>query len=166
MRYIDRIRKIYNKYIKERNEEPRFLIILSFFLTFIIARLVVYNIQYHIVPIANSYIFIHQIHIHHLVFGITLLLIAGFIRIPQFGSYLIRLSSIFYGIGAALTLDEFSIWLRLNPSAYFGQTGRQSIDVVVIFFLILLTSLWHGAFWRKIFNYTVKYIWRRKSLAD
>ena len=163
MRYIDRTRKIYNKYIKDRNEEPRFLIILSFFLTFVIARLIVYNIQYQIIPIANSYIVIHQIHIHHLVFGITLLLIAGFIRIPQFGTSLISLSSVFYGIGAALTLDEFSIWLRLNPNAYFGKTGRQSIDVVVIFFLLLLTSLWHGAFWRKIFNFTVKYIWRKKA---
>lgn len=163
MRYIDRIRKIYNKYIKDRNEEPRFLIILSFFLAFVIARLLVYNIQYQIFPIANSNIVIHQIHIHHLVFGISLLLIAGFIRIPQFGTSLIRLSSVFYGIGAALTLDEFSIWLRLNPNAYFGKAGRQSIDVVVIFFLLLLTSLWHGAFWRKIFNFTIKYIWRKKA---
>jgi hypothetical protein len=32
-----------------------------------------------------------------------------------------RLMSVSYGVGAALTLDEFAIWLNLEPDAYWSQ---------------------------------------------
>jgi hypothetical protein len=107
---------------------------------------------------------INEIHVHHLVFGIFLLLVAGFIRIPQFGQGLYRISSLLYGAGAALTLDEFSLWLRFNSDAYWGPQGRISIDAVVIFVLLTLSMLWHGVFWRKLFQYTIGYpSYRRKK---
>jgi len=161
--YIKRIRTAYGKHIKGHREEPRFLILTSFIVTFIMARLIVYNIDFHIIPfIPTRYIVIHDIHVHHLVWGIFLLLIAGFIRIPQFGHELYRFSSILYGMGAALTLDEFSLWLRFDPNAYFGREGRISIDAVVIFILIVLSSLWHGAFWRKLFDVTLRVVFFRR----
>lgn len=156
-RYLKKTGHLYNKHIRGHKEEPRFLILLSFTLTFLLARIIVYNIKYHLFPVFTHYIVIRETHIHHLVFGIFLLLIAGFIRIPQFGKELMRLSSVLYGMGAALTLDEFSLWLRFNPDAYWGPQGRISIDAVVLFVLILLTSLWHGTFWKKLFDFTVRY---------
>lgn len=159
MSYINRTKNFYIKYIKNHKEESRFLILTSFTFTFILARLIVYNIKYNFFPIFNyGNIYIKQIHIHHLVFGIILLLMAGLIRVPQFGTYLIKLSSVIYGIGAALTLDEFSLWLKLNPNAYFGNNGRESLDAVILFALIILSIMWHGVFWRKIFKYTFKYL--------
>jgi hypothetical protein len=46
--------------------------------------------------------------------------------------------SVGYGVGAALTLDEFSIWLDLEPDAYWSSAGRLNIDAVILF----------GACWR------------------
>lgn len=163
-RYLKKIGDLYNGYIRGHHEEPRFLIITSFIFTFILARLIVYNIEFHILPWLPTRPFvIHAVHVHHLVFGIFLLLIAGFIRIPQFGKQLFRLSSILYGMGAALTLDEFALWLRFDPTAYFGPEGRISIDAVVLFLLITLSTLWHGIFWKKLFRFTIKYIFFQKK---
>jgi hypothetical protein len=160
--YFRKISGIYNKYIRGHHEEPRFLIITSFTLTFIFTRLFVYNIHYHFLPIQTYPFFIHDLHVHHLVFGIFFLLIAGFIRIPQFGRTLFRFSSVLYGVGAALTLDEFALWLHLEPNRYFGSEGRINIDAVVIFLLIALSSLWHGVFWRKLFQYTIGQFFPKK----
>lgn len=161
--YSKKARTLYNKHIRGHREEPRFLILTSFILTFIAARLIVYNIEFHVFTmLPTRYIIIHDIHVHHLVWGIFLLLIAGFIRIPQFGHELYRISSILYGMGAALTLDEFSLWLRFDPNAYFGKEGRISIDAVSIFILIVLSSLWHGVFWRRLFDFTLRYVFFRR----
>ena len=43
-----------------------------------------------------------------------------------------RLTSTSYGAGAALTLDEFALWLNLQD-VYWAKQGRESIDAVVLF---------------------------------
>jgi hypothetical protein len=43
-----------------------------------------------------------------------------------------RLSASTYGIAAALTLDEFALWLDLHDD-YWDKAGRKSIDAVAIF---------------------------------
>lgn len=159
MRYFNRVQHIYNRYIRNRREEPRFLILTSFLLTFIMARIIVYGINGGELPkVAFSNVYVGDIHVHHLVFGIFLLLIAGFIRIPQFDKSLFRVSSVLYGMGAALTLDEFSLWLRFNPDSYFGPEGRISIDAVVIFTLIVITTSLYRTFWRKVIISTLTYL--------
>ena len=35
-----------------------------------------------------------------------------------------------FGIGAALTLDEFALWLNLKD-VYWEKEGRRSIDAVI-----------------------------------
>jgi hypothetical protein len=47
-----------------------------------------------------------------------------------------------YGIGAALTLDEFALWLNLED-VYWTRKGRQSIDATILFGSILLIGV-HG----------------------
>ena len=72
------------------------------------------------------------VHIHHLVFGIVLLLMAGFAAIAlQPGSPWLEITAAAFGIGAGLTLDEFALWLHLDD-VYWSDEGRQSIDAVLI----------------------------------
>ncbi|MDI1480275.1 hypothetical protein [Polyangium sp. y55x31] len=51
-----------------------------------------------------------------------------------------RFLSLLYGACAALTLDEFALWLNLED-VYWAKEGRESIDAVVIFASVLLTIL-------------------------
>lgn len=80
-----------------------------------------------------------DLHIHHLVWGISLLLISGF---AAFASDLYspwwQVTSIAFGVGAGLTLDEFALWLRLKD-VYWSAEGRQSVDAVIM--AALLASL-------------------------
>jgi hypothetical protein len=72
------------------------------------------------------------LHIHHLVFGIVLLMVAGFIEfavIPGTSPW-IEIVAALFGIGAGLTLDEFALWLHLED-VYWAEEGRQSVDAVV-----------------------------------
>lgn len=72
------------------------------------------------------------VHVHHLVFGILLLLIVGFLSFaldPE-GAPLYVLAGLF-GVGAGLTLDEFALWLYLDD-VYWAEQGRRSIDAVVL----------------------------------
>lgn len=160
MRYFTHIHRLYHDHIKKKKEEPRFLILTSFTITFIIARLIVYGITWHLLPKPFGYIAVGGIHIHHIVIGVLLLLIAGFIRIPQFGEKLLRLSSFLYGVGAALTLDEFALLIHFDPNVYLGPQGRISLDAVFIFFLLSLGLLWHGKFWHKLLMVTL--FWKGK----
>ena len=87
---------------------------------------------------------IHGMHIHHLVWGILILLLVGYGWLLDLGRshsplsiFLSRLMSVSYGVGAALTLDEFAIWLDLEPDAYWSRSGRLSIDAVILFGALL-----------------------------
>jgi hypothetical protein len=75
------------------------------------------------------------LHVHHLVFGIVLMLLAGFVMALQPGSPWFELIAATFGIGAGLTLDEFALWLHLED-VYWAEEGRRSVDAVVIASLI------------------------------
>jgi hypothetical protein len=71
-------------------------------------------------------------HIHHLVWGICLLLIAGYVGVAvQPDSPWREIDAIVFGIGAGLTLDEFALWLNLRD-VYWTDEGRRSIDAVIV----------------------------------
>jgi hypothetical protein len=71
------------------------------------------------------------LHVHHLVFGIVLLLSTGFALALQPGSPWLELLAAGFGIGAGLTLDEYALWLHLED-VYWAEEGRRSVDAVVI----------------------------------
>jgi len=72
------------------------------------------------------------IHIHHLVWGISLLLISGFVGYAtEFKEPWMQITAIGFGIGAGLTLDEFALWLHLED-VYWAKEGRTSLDAVVL----------------------------------
>jgi hypothetical protein len=72
-----------------------------------------------------------DLHIHHLVWGIVLMMLAGFVSLTPIDSPWHEIMAVLFGIGAGLTLDEFALWLRLKD-VYWADEGRQSIDAVII----------------------------------
>ena len=71
------------------------------------------------------------LHIHHLVFGIVAMMIAGFLgfAVQPAEPWLEVLAAVF-GIGMGLTLDEFALWLYLED-VYWAEEGRRSVDAVI-----------------------------------
>ena len=92
-------------------------------------------------------------HIHHLVWGILILLLVGYGWLLDVGRshspmsiFLGRLMAVSYGVGAALTLDEFALWLSLEPDVYWTREGRLSIDAVILFGAVLAVGAWGAPF--------------------
>jgi hypothetical protein len=71
------------------------------------------------------------LHVHHLVFGIILMLLSGFVLALQPGSPWFEVTAALFGVGAGLTLDEFALWLHLED-VYWSEEGRRSVDAVVV----------------------------------
>jgi hypothetical protein len=149
--------RIVHQQIPDRPQRRLFLASLSFFITFLAVRLLVFCITHHIGPF--GYVEMGGRHIHHLVWGILLLLITGYATLAEVGQgptpraiFLSRLLAIGYGVGAALTLDEFALWLNLDAAAYWSREGRESIDAVMLFGSLLAITTWGAPLWRRLFS--------------
>lgn len=132
--------------IPDRPRRRLFVASVSFFMTFAGVRAVVYGVTHQIPPF--HFIDVGGRHIHHLVFGIIILLLVGYGWLWEVGSgssdssiLVGRLMSILYGVGAALTLDEFALWLNLKD-VYWSREGRSSFDAVILFGALLAIGAW------------------------
>ncbi len=141
--------------IPDRPHRRLFLASVSFFITFLTVRLLVESITHHVGPF--GYVEMGGRHIHHLVWGILILLICGYAELAEVGTgdgslsiFLSRLIALSYGIGAALTLDEFALWLNLDAAAYWSREGRESIDAVVLFGALLAIGAWGAPLFRRL----------------
>src|ERR1700744_5239832 len=157
MLHLTELGHFIHQQIPDRPHRRLFLASVSFFLTFFLVRLLVSYITHHIAPFG----FVGGVgrHIHHLVWGILLLLITGHATLAEVGTkatpgsiFLSRLLAISYGIGAALTLDEFALWLNLDAMAYWSKQGRESIDAVVLFGALLAMTTWGAPLWQRWFK--------------
>ena len=153
--HLTKLGRIFHQKIPDRPHRRLFLASVSFFITFLAVRLLVASITHHIGPF--GYVEMGGHHIHHLVWGILLLLITGYFTLSEAGtgdtpiSILVsRLLALGYGIGAALTLDEFALWLNLDAAAYWSRQGRESIDAVVLFGTLLAMGTWGAPLFRRI----------------
>ena len=120
------------------------LALVAFVFTFVAARVVVYLIMSRRLP--DLYFYVGQTHVHHLNYGIFLLCAAGAVLLfgPRTLGQL-RGCALLYGVGLALTFDEFGMWLHLG-GAYWQ---RLSLDAVVIV-AALLTLVALAPSWREI----------------
>lgn len=153
------LKRIYQFRFQDERRERLFLASLGFLFAFAIVRGVTHLIRAGIGPFHNMSS--GDLHIHHLVWGILLLLGVGYIWLLELGTgsnWLASASAIAYGVGAALTLDEFALWLNLED-VYWTGAGRVSIDAVVIFASLLSVGIWGGPFLREV---TARLFRRRK----
>lgn len=141
--------------IADRPRRRMFIASVSFLITFAGVRVLVHLIQRHVGPF--QYVVVHGRHIHHLVWGILILLLVGYGWLLDLGRshtplgiFLSRLMAVSYGAGAALTLDEFALWLDLSPQAYWSREGRISIDAIILFGALLSVGIWGAPFFRAL----------------
>jgi hypothetical protein len=152
---------LYRRHFREPRRERLFLASVSFFLTFAIARFAVHALHGWVGPLAAG-VWIGDTHVHHLVWGIFILLGVGYAWLAQVGTgkddrfvQTGRLMACLYGIGAALTLDEFALWLHLED-VYWDEEGRRSIDAVILFGALVSMGLWGGPFIRGVARQVAK----------
>jgi hypothetical protein len=124
---------------------PTFFMLVAFVVTFLVTRLVTHMIRTGRGPFRDNTV--GGVHIHHEVYGIFLLLGAGALEFayrPESpgGQVLAAL----FGAGAALTLDEFALWLHLDD-VYWGPEGRRSVDAVLVAVVVGALLLIEAAPW-------------------
>jgi hypothetical protein len=147
------VRALYHKHFKDRRKERQLFSTGSFLLTFGAIRGITHAIRAERGPFKN--ITPGGRHIHHMTFGITGLLSVGYLWLLEIGvneqRRASRLTSLAYGSGAALTLDEFALWLNLEDD-YWTKQGRESIDAVVLFGSLLVLSVLGKGFFKELLS--------------
>lgn len=137
--------------IPDRPRRRMFIASVSFLITFVGIRILVHRIVNH--EGHFQWVVVRGMHIHHLVWGILILLLVGYGWLMDLGRshtptsiFFSRLMAVGYGAGAALTLDEFALWLNLEPNAYWSSEGRLSIDAIILFGGLLAMGTWGAPF--------------------
>jgi len=162
---VERLRELYTFHFKSERRERLFLASVGFLLTFGIVRGITHLIRAGVGPIHN--VNAGGLHIHHLVWGILILILVGYVWLIEQGvgsNGIASLTALAFGVGAALTLDEFALWLNLQD-VYWTGAGRESIDAVIIFISLLSVGIWGGPFLRAIARELV-FIVRRPVIKD
>ncbi len=149
-RFIHDLTDGYQRHIIDEGKQLQLLILVTFLLTFTAVRVIT-----HAIRAGRWRTVFHNLsspggtHFHHLVPGIILLLISGYLGIGLDNDTFRIPFAILFGIGAALTLDEFALWLHLED-VYWAKEGRQSIDAVVIAASLIGLAILGIDFWLAI----------------
>jgi hypothetical protein len=157
-----RLKELYTFHFKNERRERLFLASVGFLVTFGIVRGITHLIRAGVGPFHN--VSSGGLHIHHLVWGILILILVGYVWLIEQGvgsNWIASVTAILFGVGAALTLDEFALWLNLQD-VYWTGTGRESIDAVIIFISLLSLGIWGGPFLREAVRELFK-VFRRKA---
>lgn len=142
-----RVTAAYREHVDYRREAALRMWI-AFIVTFVLLRGLTYGIRYHVLPFRNV-VTPGGLHIHHFVWGIFIVLIVGFLSItinsPQLHVWLSPL----FGLGAALIIDEFALWLNLRD-VYWAREGRISVDLAIV--VAASFGLYYAAdrFWNQV----------------
>lgn len=142
---------------------PLLCCLIAFILTFFVTRTFVRFIRHRLAAGRPAKwwqprnVHIGGVHIHHVTFGVVLVMISGLtlVTLSDTGQELENtVAAIFFGIGAALVLDEYALILHLSD-VYWEEDGRTSVDAVFaavavagllimgLHPLMLFVPLWH-----------------------
>jgi len=147
---LARVRELYHEHFARAHRERQLVAAMGFYVSFAVVRILTHAIRAGRGPFHN--IEMGGRHIHHLVWGVLLLLVVGYGWLLQIGTDIRatsrwpgRILAFLYGVGAALTLDEFALWLNLRD-VYWEREGRASIDAVLLFGSLLFIGVLGGRF--------------------
>lgn len=133
--------KLFTRFRPKRDKSLPFIIFVFFLVTFIASRLIVtFSPGVYLFGTKNGN------HVHHLVYGIIVLSVVGYITLVSKLSDKNRLRfAALYGIGLGLAYDEFAMWLELEDIYH----DRRSYDAVLIIALFLLNIIYFSDFWKR-----------------
>jgi hypothetical protein len=108
------------------------VVLVSFVLVFVLARALVLLIMLRWMP--SLYLHVRGTHVHHLNYGICLLAaVGGVLLFARPVGRRLSLVACLYGVGLALTFDEFGMWAHLGGPYW----QRASFDAVVVIAALL-----------------------------
>jgi uncharacterized membrane protein len=146
-RLLDSIARAYDHGIRAPGKETHFLVLIAFLLSFGFIRTSAHLIRAEVRWWPGNVKTSGGTHVHHLVWGILLLLGAGYVGVaidPE--SPWRQIDAALFGVGMGLTLDEFALWLNLED-VYWSEKGRQSIDAVMVAATLLAITIVGLGFW-------------------
>jgi uncharacterized membrane protein len=144
---LDSIGNAYDDGIRAPGKEAHFLVLTAFLLSFGFIRGSAHLIRAQVSWWPGNVKTKGGTHVHHLVWGILLLMVNGYVGIAiEPGSPWRQIVASLFGVGMGLTLDEFALWLNLED-VYWTEKGRQSIDAVTVAATLLAITLLGLGFW-------------------
>jgi len=134
----------------------------AFLLTFGILRALTAIIHFGVFPHGpfRNVVTASGLHIHHLFWGILLLMTTGFIALATRAEQWHLRVAIIFGVALALTLDEFALWLRL-ADVYWSPQGIESIKAAAVVTALLAVY----AFGQPFFQAVARDLFRLKRRA-
>ncbi len=156
---------LYRRHFPEPRHERLFLASVAFFVSFVGARGLTHAIASGAGPFRDVHV--GGLHVHHMVWGMLVLLGVGLCWLAQIGTgspgasrVASRVTALLYGAGAALTLDEFALWLWL-ADVYWSPEGRLSVQVALLFGSLLAVLTGGGRFFHAIVRESLLLLGRR-----
>ncbi|WP_406086059.1 hypothetical protein [Streptomyces virginiae] len=122
----------YQRQIVEPGKQPLLCLLLGFLGAFLFIRISVRLIRAQVSWWPKN-VTPGGLHIHHVVFGVVLMIVGGLGLASPTGnrSPWAEIDAAVFGIGTALVLDEFALILHLKD-VYWSEEGRLSVDAVVV----------------------------------
>lgn len=125
------IGSVYDRAIVDTGRQAEFLFFVAFLVTFGFIRTSAHLIRAQVSWWPGN-VNVGGTHIHHLVWGIVLLMVSGYVGVTVAPpSPWHEIIAVLFGIGTGLALDEFALWLDLKD-VYWSDQGRKSIDAVIV----------------------------------
>ena len=123
----------------------------SFLVSFAILRVITAIIHFELLPHGpfRNLITKSGLHIHHLFWGILLLMVTGFAALATRNPRWHLRIAIIFGIALGLTIDEFAMWLRL-ADVYWSPEGVESLKAGAVTAALLAIYGFGQPFWHAI----------------
>ena len=119
------------------------VVLVAFLFTFVASRMLVYLIMSHRLP--DLFMQVGGTHIHHLNYGIVLLAgIGGYLLFRDFAGRPGPVVAVLYGLGLALTFDEFGMWLHLNDEYWQRASFDAVVVITAVLSLLIVAPRWHS----------------------
>lgn len=121
------LRLAYLELIHNRRDQIPFWMLVGFLPTFGAARWMVYTFP-------NLFLNVRGTHVHHFIYGFFVLAIIGFVALVA--TRYRRVLAVLYGIGLALSFDEFGMWIRLTDN--YNVEASEDMMVAILSILVFL----------------------------